>query len=742
MGSSFRALLIVLFITLATLVDKTQQQCATSTNYQIIPQTNIKDNAPNVIRLGVIGTMYSAWPTAPGSIMRFAAQRINSRTDILPDTRIELAFIPNTANDLSSNLLLALFAIQNLTVQGIIGGLSTTESRVIQLAAKLYNVPQISAHAAAEVLANKDEYPLYACTTPYDKAQVDTIVALFKHLTWRRAVVLFNDNDYGAGFNNLRVKGAESDIDFVGLPISASAQTEDQIRDQMEQVRHQMADKKYRVCILYLTANSTVLVMKLAQKMGLVGNQYAYVVSTNAAGALTQAGGTEIRELLRGAIVISLPFPAGPFYEEEAKIYDDLQTSVPSLRYWKQSSAWQYFWVTYDPVMTYAYAFDALLKKGVPFNQIKGQTLYNQILNTTYIGVSGNMTFNAGGDRKGFYTIASFDGNSTQKEVARYSQFTDSVTPISNFIFYDGSSNIPDDGTGRDFSKGLAGGLGAIIGIAVLVAFFAIAMLVLNWGVFIKKYGVFYCGVILSGVLTSYVAAFSLLPEPSDALCVVFPWFLGIAFTLVYGCLFIKAWILYRLWRYALQLKRLSITALTVVKYVGVALAVEIILLIVWTVVDPPKVHMVKLVDGTYMAQCHSDTPVFWIIFLSMKGVWLLFGVVVSVLTRSVVKEYNNFTEFAYAMYNILIMTIIAVPLGVLLEKVPNGVLIVSVIVIVLAFMFTTIILFFNIWYSLLYNDQMPAVSSMQAKSSRSPSQSKITDNSHSNGSNDASSRA
>lgn len=74
------------------------------------------------------------------------------------------------------------------------------------------------------------------------------------------------------------------------------------------------------------------------------------------------------------------------------------------------------------------------------------------------------------------------------------------------------------------YSRGLAGGLGAIVsmsnkninnniinnkritindcceGLGVLVAFFAIAMLAYHWNVFISKYGTFYCGVILTGV--------------------------------------------------------------------------------------------------------------------------------------------------------------------------------------------------------------------------------------------------
>jgi len=717
-----RGFLLVLF---SLLITPTLQQCTAAQNYVIVPANNEKNNAPNVIRLAVIGQLFGIAYAFPGSVMRFAAERFNNMTDFLPDTRIELAFLPNTSPDLSSNLLLTLFAIQNLSVHGIIGGISTTESRVIQLAAKLYNVPQISSHAVGSVLANKEEYPYYACTQPFDTIQIDAIVAQFRYFGWKKGLILYSDNDYGASYSSLVVAGSNAGVEFLGFTIPSGATVKSQIEQQMQLVKSQVQNNRYRIIVLYLTANSTALVMNVANDLGLVGKDYVYILSTNAAGIYTQGYFPEVLPYLQGSLGVILPSPSGPFYQQELDAYQHLRTTEGT-RYAAYTLPFQFMWVTYDPVMTYAYAVDALLKRGVPFSQIRGKVLYDQILKTNYTGVSGEMVFNNPlGDRKGFYSITNYQGN-VSVEVAQYSAITNNIYATRNFIFYDGTSNVPSDGTGRDYSRALAGGLGAIVSIGVLVAFFAIAMLVYHWSVFISKYGTFYCGVILTGVLTSYIAAFSLLPEPTDALCLVFPWFLGIAFTLVYGCLFIKAWILYRLWRYALQLKRMSITALTVVKYVGVALLVEIVLLVIWSVVDRPRVHMVKMFDDTYQPQCKSDTPVFWIIFLCIKGVWLLFGVVVSVLTRSVVKEYNNFTEFAYAMYNILIMVIIAVPLGILLQEVPNGTMIVSVVVIVLAFMFSTVILFFNIWYTILYSgNTLPSISSMHAKSS--PSQSKIS---------------
>lgn len=256
------------------------------------------------------------------------------------------------------------------------------------------------------------------------------------------------------------------------------------------------------------------------------------------------------------------------------------------------------------------------------------------------------------------------------------------------------------------YSTGLAGGLGALVGVGVLVAIFSTVVLIMNFQTFKKKFGNFYCAVVIFGVFVSCAAAASLLPKPTDELCLVFPWLVGIAFTTVYGCLFIKAGVLYKIWSNSMKLKRTAVTPLTVVKIVGVALFIEIVFLVIWSAVDPPKLKVVEMVNDTTQEHCHSDTPAFWIIFLCVKGLWLLFGVVISVLTRDIIKEYNDFSAIAYAIYNNVLLLAIAIPLAIVLEEVPNGTMIISVIVVVLAFTFTIIILFFDTWLHVLFPDK------------------------------------
>jgi len=263
----------------------------------------------------------------------------------------------------------------------------------------------------------------------------------------------------------------------------------------------------------------------------------------------------------------------------------------------------------------------------------------------------------------------------------------------------------------RQVSVGLKAAMGVICGIVVLLAIFAALMLAMRYDAY-ASHGSFYSGVIIAGVMLSFASAVVLIPDPTDALCILFPWLLGVGFTLVYGCLFIKTWALYQVWRNAERFKRTNLTPTTILKGIGLDLTVEVIVLIVWSCVDPPKAVLHDMVNDTRMLQCKTNHPTFWIIFLVIKGIWLVFGAGISILTRNVVHEYNQSKSIAYAIYNIFALLILAVPLSIALQDTPGGTLIIEVGVIAIAFSFTLMSLFFNVWHEMFF----PSKTLMQSK--------------------------
>jgi hypothetical protein len=137
-------------------------------------------------------------------------------------------------------------------------------------------------------------------------------------------------------------------------------------------------------------------------------------------------------------------------------------------------------------------------------------------------------------------------------------------------------------------------------------------------------------------------------------------------------CLFIKTWALYQVWRNAKNFQRTTLTPAYILKGILLYCSVEIIYLIIWFVIDPPSVQLesillfaflvlflfmslfsftlLELIDNSHQQTCKSKHVAFWIVFIVVKAVWLVFGAILSFLTRNMVKEYNESKSIAYAV--------------------------------------------------------------------------------------------
>jgi hypothetical protein len=320
----------------------------------------------------------------------------------------------------------------------------------------------------------------------------------------------------------------------------------------------------------------------------------------------------------------------------------------------------------------------------------------------TYFWVELNKTSqNVDGLAYGVYTLQVSDANGCSNNLSII------ISP------FDGPAEI------RAYNATLSSGLAALVSVGLLICLFAAGMLGFYWAQF-SILGSFLSVMMVLGCITSFLSALVLLPDPTDNLCLAFPWLLGVGFVLLYGCLFIKTWALYQVWRKATHYQRASLTPGYIMRCLGLALTVEVIFLIIWTVIDPPKVHLVKVVNNSLERQCDTNNVTFWVIFLVGKGAWLIFGAVLSVLSRNIVKEYNESSSIAYAIYNNVLLGAIAIPLAILIKEVPGARLTVEVVIISLAFSFSMVVVFFKIWHTILLPDKINLAKMESAATRRS----------------------
>eukprot|EP00026_Physarum_polycephalum_P001225 Phypoly_transcript_01226.p1 GENE.Phypoly_transcript_01226~~Phypoly_transcript_01226.p1 ORF type:complete len:1171 (+),score=110.04 Phypoly_transcript_01226:319-3513(+) len=247
--------------------------------------------------------------------------------------------------------------------------------------------------------------------------------------------------------------------------------------------------------------------------------------------------------------------------------------------------------------------------------------------------------------------------------------------------------------------------LSLIVGLCIIGDLIALAVLTSKPAYYYEKSPLF-CKIIHIGVLAGYGAAAIQIARPTNALCLIFPWLIGASFTLVYGCLFLKTWRIFCIIRMSKKMQKVSLTNLYICKLLSIYSAFELVFLIAWTVIDPPKVHLQNAVNDQKILQCNSKHyKLFWSVFLGCKFLWVVFGVVMAIGSRNMVAKFNESKAIYYCIYNTVIFAIICIPLQGVLANIPNAQVVIVVALIVIIYTFTLVALYFNIWMKILAGD-------------------------------------
>ena len=117
-------------------------------------------------------------------------------------------------------------------------------------------------------------------------------------------------------------------------------------------------------------------------------------------------------------------------------------------------------------------------------------------------------------------------------------------------------------------------------------------------------------------------------PRFLDIACTIFPWFLSLGYVLIYGTLFMKLWRINRV----LQSRRTSVAVKQVVWPCIVLLGITIVILAVWTAIDPWQWERHPVDEdepqGESYGRCSSDHDIVFILVLAvvMLGATVLAG--------------------------------------------------------------------------------------------------------------------
>jgi len=175
-----------------------------------------------------------------------------------------------------------------------------------------------------------------------------------------------------------------------------------------------------------------------------------------------------------------------------------------------------------------------------------------------------------------------------------------------------------------------------------------------------------FTGVFLLGCALLNLACFSMIGPNTDALCLTRMWVIHFFFVFALAPLFVKTFRLYKLLGVgAIIPKRRAIsnarTALMAVPFI----AVEVIILLIFTFVDPNKREEMLEYDEssvTHRVVCGHDTRAFFIVQVIYQGGLVFVGCLLAYKTRNMKKEFRDNQQLILTMYNIaLVGTIILI---------------------------------------------------------------------------------
>ena len=167
-----------------------------------------------------------------------------------------------------------------------------------------------------------------------------------------------------------------------------------------------------------------------------------------------------------------------------------------------------------------------------------------------------------------------------------------------------------------------------------------------------------FLGLVLFGCLISTSTIFALVQEDDGSdghgeadlpACQAIPWLYSVGFSITFGSLFAKILRVYRLFKAAATMQRVTISANDTFKIIGGVLMVDVVLLTVWTIVDPLEWHRESLTEDKFGSPLSSEgfcVSDHWAIFAGLIAAFhlLLMGVAcyMCYMARDIPTEFSE----------------------------------------------------------------------------------------------------
>lgn len=163
--------------------------------------------------------------------------------------------------------------------------------------------------------------------------------------------------------------------------------------------------------------------------------------------------------------------------------------------------------------------------------------------------------------------------------------------------------------------------------------------------------------------------------EGCSKACMALPWLIAFGWTIAFSALFAKIWRVNRIFKNAMKFRRIKVSETDVLYPFAILFTLNLIILLVWTLVDPLEWTRVDLNDVDSYGTCAPGQSTVWKTCFALLAVVNFSALVLAnwqaYQARHLSTEYGESKYIAIAMASILQVVIVGIPLLFLVNENP-----------------------------------------------------------------------
>ncbi|XP_077989914.1 gamma-aminobutyric acid type B receptor subunit 2-like [Glandiceps talaboti] len=555
--------------------------------YITISVGHVQGNAKtNLTLLGFVPVQIASGGWSTGGMIPaidMALDDVNNNSDILTNYELSWRWVDDQCNPGYATYLLSELVHKKPQTLAILDSGCSTGTAAVAAFSHYYNLVQLSSTTSSPQFSDKSTYPLFSRTQLSELASNGVRLAILKHFKWQRVTLLYENARYFVQVTSDFVSLlANADIEIV-MSLMFTRESDHEL--------HMVKEKDGRIIVVLAYEGHARILFCNAYHLGMYGAEYAYLIPGwypenwwKKKEDIVNCTQEEMKTVIESAVEVAQlakdTTNQTTINGETFKHYERRYLSVLQQPRYTALNIEYHFWhgFGYDAVWAIALALNTSIEQ-ISHTMVNSSNLTrhktledftyddgemaNIILqalrNTSFHGVSGDVKFDANGDREGNLAICQMrDGKSVYLGMA---DFNGTMAMERGFQW---------QGIIDGFIKLSSPNMNNITLFGALLV---------------------YLSIVPFGLINS---RYPRSDHERTISCLVGKWLLAVGFTLGFGPMFAKTWRIHRIVM-KVKIRKEPIYDKYLIIFVTILLLTDVAVFTSWQLINPCETHLVEL---------------------------------------------------------------------------------------------------------------------------------------------------